>query len=249
MRRRLRLWMAGLAIGMAGCASLAPPPDFRPVYGEDERIGVWLQRFTEEGETRQSLRALVSLKLDSPSGSGRVKEVILAERPARLRLETLNMLDQTHTLLVTDGEVFMFVDGKRREEGLVLPGLLRRTLGVDLEPEEAVLALLVAPNLPLRSPDQILGHGGERIVDLGSERLHFGSDGQLLGLEVLNPEGSVRWRAEYGGWRPVPGGRYPFSMVLYFPATELRAELRLKDVQLNPDLSPSLFTAPLAARE
>jgi hypothetical protein len=39
----------------------------------------------------------------------------------------------------------------------------------------------------------------------------------------------------------VPGGRYPFNVVLSFPATQLRAELELSAVELNSQLEASLF--------
>jgi hypothetical protein len=42
----------------------------------------------------------------------------------------------------------------------------------------------------------------------------------------------------------VPGGRYPFRLVLSFPRTQLRAEIRLKTVELNADLDRGLFRAP-----
>jgi hypothetical protein len=87
----------------------------------------------------------------------------------------------------------------------------------------------------------ILGLGDERIVYLPEQRLRFGSEGDLLGLEALNAQGATRWSAEYARWRELPGGRYPFEMVLYFPLTELRAELDFKEVELNPALDPSLF--------
>ena len=51
----------------------------------------------------------------------------------------------------------------------------------------------------------------------------------------------MRWSAEYADWQSVPGGRYPFSLVLFFPETRLRAELELAQVELNPQLDPTLF--------
>ena len=47
--------------------------------------------------------------------------------------------------------------------------------------------------------------------------------------------------AQYEAWRDVPGGRYPFRVVLSFPETGLRAELELDSVELNPQLETSLF--------
>jgi hypothetical protein len=51
----------------------------------------------------------------------------------------------------------------------------------------------------------------------------------------------LEWSAEYGAWRDVPGGRYPTSLALWFPATQLKAELELSTVELNPTLDAGLF--------
>ena len=229
------------AVVLGGCGTLTPPNLLVPVLGEDERIQSWLARSRVEGAERLTLRAVGSVKLKSPSGGGRTKQVILAQRPARLRLESLNFLGQTQTLLVTDGENYSFFDGRSFFGGPVSRGTLVEHLGLDFEPEEAVEALLVAPRVADESPRAILGAGDERVVDLGTKRLHFGPGGQLLGMEALDSAGALRWRITYGRWRSVLHGRYPFAMGLFFPYTELHAELVLKEVELNPELDPALF--------
>ena len=65
--------------------------------------------------------------------------------------------------------------------------------------------------------------------------------GDLRGVESFDAFGELRWRAEYNRWQDVPGGRYPFEVVLHFPLTQLRAELELDTVELNPELDASLF--------
>jgi hypothetical protein len=222
------------------------------VTGEEERIQAWLEHARAQSRTRQGIRAIGSLRLDSPEGSGRVKQVILAERPARLRLESLSILGHTQTLLVTDGESFWFYDGEQFSGGAVTPDVLRRYLGLDLAPREAVGMIMGTPfsdEEPRPVTLEILGLGEDRIVDLPDRRLRFGPDGDLLGVEVSDRLGRTRWRAEYSGWREVSGGRYPFQVVLHFPLTELRARLDLQEVELNPSLDPSLFRVPVGARE
>ena len=59
----------------------------------------------------------------------------------RLRLESLNFLGQTQSLLVTDGTSFWFFDGRALDSGRLSEELLSRRLGVDLGPEEAVAVL------------------------------------------------------------------------------------------------------------
>lgn len=244
MRRALAVALATAGIVLGGCRTLTPPPLFAPVSGEDERIQAWLARSRAEGEQRWAVRALGSLKLDSPSGSGRVKQVILAQRPALLRLESLNFLGQTQSLLVTDGQRFSFFDGRELLGGAVSQDVLLQYLGLDLEPADAVRVVLAAPLIGDEAPRAILGAGDERLVELNAQRLHFGPDGELLGVEVRDLAGATRWRATYQRWRAVPKGRYPFVVGLFFPRTELHAELRLDEVEVNPELDPALFRVP-----
>jgi len=100
---------------------------------------------------------------------------------------------------------------------------------------------LIAPLETEWPPSAILGRDGEREVRVPSQSLRFAPDGELAAIATLDEHGGVRWLAEYAEWRDVPGGRYPFSLVLSFPETRMRAELELYEVELNPTLDPSLF--------
>lgn len=240
MRVAARAACACVWLSAAACASSGGPP-FRPVVGEDELLRARVAAVSAQADTRQRLRAVGQLRVESPDGSASVREVVLAERPARLRLESLNVLGQAATLLVTDGERFAFFDGKRLEDGAAEPEILRRRLGLALAPAEAVRALLVAPLAAEWPPSAILGRDGEREVRLPAQSLRFAPGGELAAIAALDERGEVRWLAEYAEWRDVPGGRYPFSLVLSFPETQLRAELELTEVELNPSLDPSLF--------
>ena len=236
--------LAAAALWLGACATPLPPPEFRAIEGERESMRLRLAQLREQGETRRSLRAVGKLEIDSPSGSGKLTEVILVERPARLRLETLNLLGQTASLLVTDGESYAWFDGERLDRGAASDALLVERLGVDLAPPEAVAALLVAPLRPAGELREVRGRDGEREVWLDSERLVLGPDGDLRRYEALGPGGEVRWFARYDDWQDVPGGRYPASLELHFPRTQMRAAFRLSRVELNAEIDPALFRIP-----
>jgi outer membrane lipoprotein-sorting protein len=225
---------------LAACATSEGPP-FRPVAGEEDALRARLAAVSQAADGRQGLRAVGKLHVQSKDGSVSVQEVVLAERPARLRLESLNMLGQAQSLLVTDGERFAFFDGKRLEDGPAEPAILRDRLGLSLEPGEAVLALLAAPLASEWPPREILGRGEERELRGAVQSVRFAAGGELSRIAALDDRGKVRWQADYDQWRDVPGGRYPFSLVLSFPETSLRAELELSQVELNPALDPALF--------
>ena len=220
-----------------------------PVLGEDARLRAWLARANEDTSARLAVRAIGHMKLEGPRGSARVRQVIVAERPARLRLESLNFLGQTANVLVTDGERYAFYDGSAIERGGVTPDLLQRYLGLDLAAQEAVTLLVAGPRLPEGAPEGVLGRGDERVAVFASERVHFDAAGELRQVESLDASGRVRWRAEYDRWREVPGGRYPYAMTFTFPASDLRAEFELDEVELNPAIDAALFSLPLEARE
>jgi len=240
LRNALRAACALAWLGLAACATQGPPP-FQPISGPDDALRQRFAALVEQAAARKTLRAVGKLRLASPDGSTSVQEVVLAERPARLRLESLNMLGQAATLLVTDGERFSFFDGKQLENGAADSRLLHQRLGLALAPGEAVRALLAAPLAEEWRPTEILARGDERLVRLPSESLRFTASGELAAIAGLDGNGGVRWLAEYAEWRDVPGGRYPFDLVLSFPETRLRAELSLSEVELNPALDPSLF--------
>jgi outer membrane lipoprotein-sorting protein len=237
----LRASCALACLLLSACANIDFAPAFRPIDGEDEAMRAQLERAIGEADSRTALRAVGKLRVAGPAGSGKIKQVILVERPARLRLESLNVLGQAATLLVTDGERYTFFDGKTLAAGAVSAEVLHERLGLALAPAEAADALLARPN-PVRWPPRaILARGAERQILFADQSLRFGGDGELAGIESLAASGAVRWTAEYAAWRDVPGGRYPFDVVLTFPETKLRAELELSAVELNPQLEASLF--------
>ncbi len=233
--------LAGLALLILACRTPGLP-ELRPIYGDEARIDGWLGDARADAEQRLAVRALGKLRLRGPRGSSRVKQVIIAERPGNLRLESLNFLGQTVSLLVTDGAQYAFYDGQAIERGSVFQDLLRDTVGLDLAPAEAVALLVAAPNLPSGQPRAIFALGDDRVAWFELSRVRFAMDGSVRTVEKLDPAGRVRWLAEYRGWRPAQGGRYPHQMVFSFPASELRAELDFDQVELNPSLDAALFS-------
>lgn len=248
----LRVLAASSAVWIAcGCATVALPPPVYRVTDENARIRAFVESARAGGAERRGLRALATLRLESPDGSGSTREVILVERPSRLRLETLSPLGQTQALLVTDGALFAFFDGRGFERGRVTADLLRERFGMDLEPREAVRLFLAAPAIAFDSGGDtlVLGQGDDRILLSSAHRVRFGPQGELREVDVLDPAGAVRWSARYERWRDVGTGRYPFGVTLFFPATGVRAELELREVDLNPSLNPELFRVPAAVRD
>jgi hypothetical protein len=240
---RLRAWIAACALASTpGCAlwgsrAVALPPD-------DPALRAALAQVEHAAESRRSLRAVGQLRLASRlARGGGVREIVLAEHPDHLRLESQGPLGQALALLVSNGERFTWFDGEQLESGPVDPRLLRERLGLDFEPAEAVAVLLASPpaaGLP-RSAHR---RADQTVVRLDGWRLGIGPGGELSALEALDAAGEVRWRARYDAWRDVPGGRYPSLLRVEFPGTGASARLELHHVELNAALDPVLFRGP-----
>ena len=109
---------------LSACVSPRGLPAFRTIVGEDDAVRARVERAIGEAEARRTLRAVGKLSVTGPRGSGDVKQVILVERPARLRLESLNVLGQAATLLVTDGERYAFYERVKKAYAIVVTGEL-----------------------------------------------------------------------------------------------------------------------------
>lgn len=209
-----------------------------------ERVGEALALVARGAEQRTSLRAKGRLEVDGPAGERRVDEIVLAQRPDQLRLESLSPLGQALSLLVTDGQRYGFFDGTRLESGELDASTLHERIGLALEPREAVELLLAAPAAASASPRAAFRDGSELWVVLDGWRVGIDPGGELAALEALDPRGKLRWRARYLGWRDVPGGRYPESLSIQFPRAHVEARLRLSRVELNAALAPEHFRVP-----
>jgi hypothetical protein len=229
-----------LALFLGGCRTLDGPA-LVPVPEETDRVSQWLSRERDAAAERRSVRAFGKLVLETARGTLRVKQVVIAQQPGQLRLESQNLLGQTQSLLVLDGGRFSFYDGSAIEHGAVTTSLLRESVGLDLAPADAVALLLARPPFPETEVPAVFAQGELRIAAFENARVSFSSGGELRGFERLEADGSLRWRADFAGWRDLANGRYPFAMQLEFPATELRARLEFQEAVLNPALLESLF--------
>jgi hypothetical protein len=194
------------------------------------------------------MRGLARLSVDGPGGSLRSRQVLLAVRPARLRVEILGFLSQTQAVLVTDGESYSFFDARDRsfERAALRPGLLERIAGVDLEPEQAVRVLLGAPDLAGLRPvgASLLPDGAVRIVladDQGraGREVETDADGQLQRFAAWGPQGG--FDARYGDRQVVGETSFAHRIDIDFPETDVRARIELSRVDLNPALAADAF--------
>jgi hypothetical protein len=245
--RALRV-AAVLWVAAAGCRTTLPPAI--PLDVADPRPAAFLAALAARAGELEALSGMVKLAVDGPGGSLRSKQVLVAARPARLRIEIQGFLSQTVALLATDGTHYDLFQVRERslESDRVRPGLLWEVAAIDLEPDEAVRVLLGAPDLRGLRPTgaQLLGDGAVAVAladAAGRPRrvLEFLPDGALRRISARDADGAVAWDARYGDRRSLGDTSFAHAIELEFPASGVRARLSLSRVVLNPPLSPTLF--------
>lgn len=251
--RRAGPVLVALAAALA-CRSVDPGVPLAPA---DPRPAALLSAWSASAGSRHALRGVARLAVDGDGVRIRGKQVLVAARPARLRVEVLGLLDQTLAVLVTDGVRYQLFRAREHslETGAVDPGLLWREASLALSPEEAVELLLGAP-----LPDPALRvHAARRKADgtilmeladaSGRVRqiLAFDAEGRLRLLERRGPGGRTLWEARYDDYEPVAGVPFAHEIRLDIAAGDTHVEISLRDVELNPVLSPELFRLELRA--
>jgi hypothetical protein len=247
--RRLAI-VAALALSATACRT---PATLRALPAGDPRPQLLLDAFERSAQARRSLRGRARIEVEGGSGlrlAGR--QILVAERPARLRIEVLGLFDQALAVLTTDGERFeLFRSADLSfEEGELRPELLWEQAHIALRPEEAIALLLGAPPpepglVPVRAEGAEDGTVRVALAAPGGperRRLRFDPEGRLRQVEVIAPDGALEWAAGFGEYAPVGGVPFAHAITLYVAAGATRAEIRLRDIELNPELPPGIWS-------
>ena len=248
--------MKRVAVGallLCWATACATPIPLQTLAPDDPLPRRLLDDWVERASHRQRLRGLARLAIDRNDGSVQLrgKQLLILERPSRLRVEILGFLNQSLAVIATDGvgfEVYRAED-QSYEAGEVDEHLLWNEAGIDLSPEEAVAVLLGAPiSEPMPAPANAVRDGDGRIrIDLADalgivvQRATFDPAGHLREFEVLDNSGAAVWAAQFGEYRDVGGVAFAHSIGLDVRSGKTRAEISFRKVELNPDLPPGLF--------
>jgi len=252
--RAADLALLGAALALSACQSVAPQA--RPVDARDPRWRALVLDWNEQARERESLRGRAELAVDSDA-SGlhlRSRQSFALERPERLRVEVKGFLDQTLVLICIDrGSYQLFrAEGRRVETGAVHEKLLFEQAMIDLSPSELIELLLGAPLLDptLRvAAAWQLAAGAVRLElvdDRGVRRevAEFAPEGQLAALSLFDERGRPERELRFAELREVGAARLPHRIELESSAPESRAEIVLRDLELDPALPEGLFRLP-----
>ena len=194
--------------------------------------------------------------LSTPEGSARAKQVVLLERPARLRVEVLGFLNQTVAVLTTDGARFrLFRSDRTSVEGEVRPSLLWEVAGIALRPDGAVRVLLGTPGLPDGARPL-----PPRATPGGGVRLAFAQGGAVAVFEFDGAGALERWRVEelgghralvearYAGYAALAGSVFAHQIELSDHRNGTTARVHFAEVELNPTFPPGVFALDAGSR-
>jgi len=249
---RQRAAIAALVGLLAGACRLAAVRDEGVALDPgDARAQALLASLVERGARPAGLRAAARLRLDAPGLHLSRPQRIVAEQPAKLRVEVVGLFGQVAGVVATDGERFAFVDltSGRREQGPVDDALLWRTARVDLTPVEAVDLLLGAPRVSARSTVVAARAFADGAIVMrvhegdgrGERRVEFDAAGRLRSIERRDAAGRTRWSARYADWREVDGTAFAHRLDLEFPRVSGEASIRFEAVALDPEIPDDLF--------
>jgi outer membrane biogenesis lipoprotein LolB len=230
-----------LLLLLAGCSTL--PPASIPLPPGDPRPALQASALRALALQRTALRATARIQVEGQGGAGFSRQLLLAERPGRLRIEVLSLMGQRALVLATDGDRYdLYRAGEVGiETGVIHPQLLQEVAGVALPPGDAVALLLAAPALPEGAPLHAAEDAQGALSLTWPDRvLRLDPEGRLREMRWQLPGGSVS--AHYDDHRVLPdGASFPFQMALHFDENGQQLRVDFREVELNPALAPALF--------
>jgi hypothetical protein len=250
--RSTKLGTAAIALALAACRGpRVPPPDL----SRDPAALLADVRATQARVER--VRGTARIRVSSPRASGSVDAYAAAEKPDRVRLETVDFFGNTVAVLAASGGRFAFLDVREKAfyRGEATPENVSRFLPVVVPVEE--IATILCGSAPLLDGDalEVVPGDGVLLLTLGrgawGQRLGVGPAAAVESSRVrrLDPgaggaaaERAPAYDLAFDGFRQRAGVRFPGEVELDAPEAGSSVALRWKDdLQVNPPADPALF--------
>ncbi len=239
---------AGVAL-LSACATLPTPPPPPP------SADVLLYEIRLRREFLQGLKGLAWIRVDSPQSRFRVQEVLLVQRPALLRMETLGPLGTPQLYLVTDGrEITLYHPGENRyfHGPYAAPSLpLPFALPFRLKSEEIVSFLLGIPLWmdPVETSVTRDLQEGLWILEMATAGEEFQQtlwihpqSFAILRGKVHRP--GISYEYTFSDFRTVNGLEFPHTLSLEAPSSESVIRVEYGEMELNPSWKAKDFSLP-----
>jgi hypothetical protein len=242
-RCRIVLWpVLILWLILSGCRPAAPPVAMTPLTSE-----ALLMRLDANRGFFHSLKGLASIRAEIDGRVTSARQVLLMEKPARLRADVLGLFGQPALQVAVDkGQLAVHVvpEGRYLQGTATAANLARFTrmpLGVD---DLVRLALYDVPLIPYGESSL---HTNERgyLLRLETGRgdrqdLLFDVAGRLYGVEYFR-DGGLLLKVGYERFAEQQGG-FPKELSLDMPVRQTSLSLVYSDLELNPELASDHFT-------
>lgn len=244
--RRPAIAVVATAVMLAGCAVRSAPRSAAAPIGTLPTAEQILDSLAQRRAALRGLRAMARLSYASPEESRTVRQLVVVERPDRLRFEILSPFGALFVLAAADGALAAWV----RDESTVYRGTasaehLQRYAQVDLAVPTAVDLLLGTP--PLRSDPGSVVSAADDAVELWQETdrvvqaAWFTPALEPLRYEQRDSEGRVLLRTTFGGYVGAVGVRVATQLAIEQPQAQRRIGIAFSEPEVNPVLAGTVF--------
>lgn len=205
-----------------------------------------IQEWSENSSKVSSVQGLAKVKVDTPEKSLNGTQVILAEKPNRLRAETLSPFGSPLLLLTADGETLRVSLPSRNVfyTGEATAANLGRFVRIPLRLTDLISVLLYQPPIidSLREEAFELQEGGWLLVRYSSKRrqeLTFNHARQLVEVRYYDRD-ELFLKIGYGEFAE-EGDSFPQLFGIELPKQQTTASLKFSDLETNGRLRPGIF--------
>ncbi|HUL59959.1 MAG TPA: DUF4292 domain-containing protein [Anaeromyxobacteraceae bacterium] len=236
--------LLALALAAACVPKAVPPPDLSLDPAQ-------LLAQVRAGQARvRSVQGNARLDVRSSAFSGALGQYVAAERPDRLRLETLDFFGNPAAVMVADGKRFALYDARAKTVyvGRPTPANLSRLAPAPLAAADLVAVLCGDAPILEGSPVSAVPAPGAVVLRLEAglrrQELTVGAGARVERSRLSGGDGAtspVAYELGFGERAEVDGVPLPGSVTLETPAPRTRVELTWKDVEVNRAVDPSLF--------
>lgn len=261
---RAAIVAALLSAATAGCTLLGARPQVGPAEVSAPATNVTadalLEKLDDRARAIQSFRALAAMKYADARQKLAVKEVVVVERPDRIRIEVMGAFGVA-LQIVSDGETLRaynrgertFYSGKATVENFARFTRLELGLG-----DVADLLLGLPPTRSRAGRATLRFDAPEGFWRVATRSDAGDTTTVWFDPDTLRPSkstevdrrGRVKYAASYYDYQTVGGVDFPARVRFEIPAQEAQVELRYSNLSVNGALEPNLFQfdAPSGAR-
>jgi outer membrane lipoprotein-sorting protein len=238
---------------LAGCTGLrvrpTPPRTVPPEAVSAESL---LRGVDNRSASLHSFRALADMHYVGPKDKLAVKEIVVVERPDRLRIEMMSAFGVALQIASDGQHLSAYHRGERTYyRGKATPDNLARFTRLELDLRDVADLLIGLPPGRLRlgrasiafEPPLGFWRVTTALAGGGSQTMWFDPDTLLtVRAEETDRRGTVLYKAAYSNYTTVSGVPIPREVRFEVPEQSAKIDLRYSEISLNGQLPLDLFS-------